>query len=187
MPWGIASDRFGNRGVTALGLFLIAVAMAGFATSESEAGLLFWRCAAGVASAAVYVAMAGAIARWFPAREGGFSQATFAGVGGAAGESAAFFLLPVLAICFGVRVAVGDQLDGRGHRCDGGHLPRLPAVGAADAPGNNEKTVSAGAAGRPAPWCYAVVYMGFMIGVRNAQAWTAIYATDVYITAHGST
>ena len=62
VPWGIASDRFGNRGVTALGLFLIAFTMAGFATSQSEGGLLFWRCAAGVASAAVYVAMAGALA-----------------------------------------------------------------------------------------------------------------------------
>ena len=36
VPWGIASDRFGNRGVTALGLFLIAFTMAGFATSQSE-------------------------------------------------------------------------------------------------------------------------------------------------------
>jgi MFS family permease len=34
-------------------------------------------------------------------------------------------------------------------------------------------------------WCYAVVYMGFLIGVRNAQAWTAIYVTDVYMMAHG--
>src|SRR5262245_64815135 len=32
MPWGIASDRLGNRGVTSVGLFLIAATMIGFAT-----------------------------------------------------------------------------------------------------------------------------------------------------------
>ncbi len=185
MPWGIASDRFGNRGVTALGLFLIAVAMAGFATSESEAGLLFWRCAAGVASAAVYVAMAGAIARWFPAREGGFSQATFAGVGGAAGESAAFFLLPVLAIYFasGWRSAtnwMAMAIAAMAVIC----LVFLRSAPAAHL-ATTRKPFPLALLGDLRLWCYAVVYMGFMIGVRNAQAWTAIYATDVYITAHG--
>ena len=52
MPWGFASDRFGSRGVTALGILLSAGAMAGFATSQSEAGLLFWRAMAGIAGAA---------------------------------------------------------------------------------------------------------------------------------------
>src|SRR5262245_44420501 len=53
MPWGIASDRFGNRGMTSLGLALIAATMVGFATSHSASELLFWRAGAGVASAAV--------------------------------------------------------------------------------------------------------------------------------------
>ena len=185
MPWGIASDRFGNRGVTALGLALIATTMVGFATSQSEGALLFWRCAAGVASAAVYVAMAGALARWFPPGERGLSQSTFAGIGGAAGESAAFFLLPVLAIYFA-----------SGWRSATNWMAAAIAVMAIvcfaflrSAPPAQKATTS-----KPFPlallgdlrlWCYAVVYMGFMIGVRNAQAWTAIYATDVYITAHG--
>ncbi len=185
MPWGIASDRFGNRGVTALGLFLIALTMLGFATSQSEGALLFWRCAAGVASAAVYVAMAGALARWFPPGERGMSQSTFAGIGGAAGESAAFFLLPVLAIYFA-----------SGWRSATNWMAAVIAVMAVvcfaflrSAPPAQQATTS-----KPFPlallgdmrlWCYAVVYMGFMIGVRNAQAWTAIYATDVYMSAHG--
>ena len=185
MPWGIASDRFGNRGVTAFGLFLIAMTMAGFATSQSEGALLFWRCAAGVASAAVYVAMAGALARWFPPGERGFSQSTFAGVGGAAGESAAFFLMPILAIYFA-----------SGWRSATNWMAAAIAVMAItcfvflrSAPPASKATTS-----KPFPlallgdlrlWCFAVIYMGFMIGVRNAQAWTVIYATDVYITAHG--
>lgn len=185
MPWGIASDRFGNRGVTSLGLFLIAATMFGFATSQSEGALLFWRGAAGIASAAVYVAMAGALARWFPPGERGFSQSTFAGVGGAAGESAAFFLLPVLAIYFA-----------SGWRSATNWMAAAIAVTAAicflflrSAPPASQATTK-----KPFPlaligdlrlWCYAVVYMGFIIGVRNAQAWTAIYVTDVYMVAHG--
>ena len=185
MPWGIASDRFGNRGVTSLGLFLIAATMVGFATSQSEGALLFWRGAAGIASAAVYVAMAGALARWFAPGERGFSQSTFAGVGGAAGESAAFFLLPVLAIYFA-----------SGWRSATNWMAAAIALTAAvcfiflrSAPPAHQATTT-----KPFPvallgdlrlWCYAVVYMGFIIGVRNAQAWTAIYATDVYMVAHG--
>ena len=185
VPWGVASDRFGNRGTTALGLFLIAGTMAGFATSQSESALLFWRCAAGVASAAVYVAIAGALARWFPAGERGLSQSTFAGVGGAAGESAAFFLLPVLAIYFasGWRSAtnwVAFAIAG---------IAVLCLLFLRSAPPAQQATTR-----KPFPlalladlrlWCYAIVYCGFIIGVRNAQAWTTIYVTDVYAMAHG--
>ena len=185
VPWGVASDRFGNRWVTALGLFLIAGTMAGFATSQSEQALLFWRCAAGVASAAVYVAIAGALARWFPPGERGLSQSTFAGVGGAAGESAAFFLLPLLAIYFS-----------SGWRSATNWMALAIAVIAVlcllflrSAPPAQQATTK-----KPFPiallgdlrlWCYAVVYCGFIIGVRNAQAWTAIYVADVYTMAHG--
>ncbi len=185
MPWGIASDRFGNRGVTALGLFLIAATMVGFATSQSEGALLFWRCAAGVASAAVYVAMAGALARWFPPGERGLSQSTFAGVGGAMGESAAFFLLPVLAIYF----ASGWRSATNWMAAAIAAIAVVCFVFLRSAPPASQATTK-----RPFPlallgdlrlWCYAVVYMGFIIGVRNAQAWTAIYATDVYMMAHG--
>jgi sugar phosphate permease len=185
VPWGVASDRFGNRGVTAFGLFLIAITMAGFATSQSEEALLFWRCAAGVASAAVYVAIAGALARWFPPGERGLSQSTFAGVGGAAGESAAFFLLPVLAIYF----ASGWRSATNWMAFAIAAIAVVCLLFLRSAPPAQQATTK-----KPFPlalladlrlWCYAIVYCGFIIGVRNAQAWTAIYVTDVYSMAHG--
>ena len=185
VPWGIASDRFGNRGVTGLGLFLIALTMGGFATSQSAGALLFWRCAAGVASAAVYVAIAGALARWFPPGERGLSQSTFAGVGGAAGESAAFFLLPVLAIYF----ASGWRSATNWMAFAIAAIAVVCLLFLRSAPPAQQATTK-----KPFPialladlrlWCYAVVYCGFIIGVRNAQAWTAIYVADVYTMAHG--
>jgi MFS transporter, OPA family, sugar phosphate sensor protein UhpC len=182
MPWGIASDRFGSRGVTALGILLSAGAMAGFATSQSEAGLLFWRAMAGVAGAAVYVAMTGGMARWFPRQERGFSQSTFGGVGGALGEGAAFFLLPVISIY----VASGWR---RG--------TLILAVGLAvmavlcwtflrsDPPDQQPAAVRTPFEWRlladPQLWCYALLFSGFIVAVRNVQAWTAVYVTDVYI------
>jgi MFS transporter, OPA family, sugar phosphate sensor protein UhpC len=185
VPWGIASDRFGNRGVTALGLFLIALTMGGFATSQSEGALLFWRCAAGVASAAVYVAIAGALARWFPPGERGLSQSTFAGVGGAAGESAAFFLLPVLAIYFasGWRAATNWMAFAIAAIAVVCLLFLRSAPPAQQA--TTKKPFPIALLGDLRLWCYAVVYCGFIIGVRNAQAWTAIYVADVYTMAHG--
>jgi MFS family permease len=33
----------------------------------------------------------------------------------------------------------------------------------------------------PQLWCYALLFSGFIIAVRNVQAWTAVYVTDVYI------
>jgi MFS transporter, OPA family, sugar phosphate sensor protein UhpC len=185
VPWGIASDRFGNRGVTALGLFLIALTMGGFATSQSEGALLFWRCAAGVASAAVYVAIAGALARWFPPGERGLSQSTFAGVGGAAGESAAFFLLPVLAIYFasGWRAATNWMAFAIAAIAVVCLLFLRSAPPAQQA--TTKKPFPVALLGDLRLWCYAVVYCGFIIGVRNAQAWTAIYVADVYTMAHG--
>ena len=100
MPWGIAADKFGSRIVTGVGILLTAVTMAGFATSGSNTALLFWRGAGGVAGAAAYVAMTGGIARWFPSREQGMSQAALGGIGGALGEATGFFLLPALAVYF---------------------------------------------------------------------------------------
>jgi sugar phosphate permease len=98
MPWGVASDKWGSRSNTGIGVLLVAGTMVGFATSQSAAQLLFWRAASGIAGAAVYVAMSGGVARWFPQHERGLSQTALGGVGGALGESAAFFLLPAMAI-----------------------------------------------------------------------------------------
>ncbi len=183
MPWGIASDRFGSRGVTALGILLSAGAMAGFATSQSEAALLFWRAVAGVAGAAVYVAMTGGMARWFSREERGLSQATFAGVGGALGEGAAFFLLPIISIYF----ASGWRR--------GTNILALGLVGIAvlcwlflrsdpqeeSAPAETRARFDPRLLADPQLWCYTFLFSGFIVAVRNVQAWTAVYVTDVYI------
>ena len=66
MPWGVASDTWGSRSITGVGVVLVAATLVGFATSQSAAQLLFWRAASGIAGAAVYVAMTGGVARWFP-------------------------------------------------------------------------------------------------------------------------
>ena len=66
MPWGIAADKFGSRAMATFGMLLTAATMAGFATSQSQEALLFWRAAAGIAGAAAYVSIAGGVARWFP-------------------------------------------------------------------------------------------------------------------------
>jgi sugar phosphate permease len=182
MPWGIASDRFGSRIVTTLGILLSAGAMAGFATSQSEAGLLFWRAMAGIAGAAVYVAMTGGMARWFSTAERGLSQSAFAGVGGAMGEGAAFFLLPVISIYFasGWRrgtTIVALAIAGLGVLC-WLFLRSHPA----DEP--LEATIArfeTRLLADPRLWCYTLLFSGFIVAVRNVQAWTAVYVTDVYM------
>ena len=65
LPWGIASDRWGSRRAVGIGVLLTGATLWGFANSSSVNQLLFWRAANGVAAAAVYVVMAGALARWF--------------------------------------------------------------------------------------------------------------------------
>src|SRR5215470_7169987 len=34
-------------------------------------------------------------------------------------------------------------------------------------------------------WSYALIYSGFVIGIRGTQTWMAVYATDVYISKYG--
>jgi MFS family permease len=185
LPWGIASDRFGSRGIAGVGILLTAAAMAGFATSQSEAALLFWRVAAGVAGAAAYVAVAGALARWFPPNERGLSQGLLGGLGGALGESVAFFLLPVLSIYFasGWRNATSMM------------AVAIAAIGLVSlaflrsAPPRTQATTRHPFTRDMLPdallWCYAALFCAQVIAMRTAQAWIALYCTDVYITAYG--
>ncbi len=185
MPWGIASDRFGSRGVTALGILLSAGAMAGFATSQSEAGLLFWRAMAGIAGAAVYVALTGGMARWFPPGERGFSQSTFGGMGGALGEGAAFFLLPVLSIYFASGWRRGTNILAAGLAV----MAVMCWTFLRSDPDPRHVEVKTPFQWRlladPQLWCYALLFSAFIVAVRNAQAWTAVYVTDVYIATRG--
>ncbi len=185
MPWGIASDRFGSRGVTALGILLSAGAMAGFATSQSEAALLFWRAMAGIAGAAVYVSLTGGMARWFPPGERGFSQSTFGGVGGALGEAAAFFLLPVISIYFASGWRRGTNILAFGLAAMAvmcwTFLRSDPDPRHVELKTPFEWRLLAD----PQLWCFALLFSAFIVAVRNVQAWTAVYVTDVYIATRG--
>src|SRR5438034_4046300 len=98
LPWGVASDRWGSRRAVGIGVFLTGVTLWGFANSNSFNQLMFWRAANGIAAAAVYVVMAGALARWFSPKERGFGQSIFAAVGATAGEGTANLVVPYLAV-----------------------------------------------------------------------------------------
>ena len=185
MPWGIAADKLGSRTAAGLGILLTAAAMAGFATSQSEQALFFWRAAAGVAGAAAYVSIAGGVARWFPPHERGFSQSAFGGMGGAIGEGAAYFLLPVLAIYFasGWRDATNMMamaIAAMGVLC----LIFLRSAPPGEA-ATTKKPFAWSLLGDPRLWCYTALFAGFMVGTRTAQAWISIYMADVYAAAHG--
>jgi MFS family permease len=185
MPWGIAADKFGSRIAATLGILLMAATMAGFASSQSEMELLLWRAAAGVAAAAAYVSVSGGVARWFPPHERGFSQSAFGGMGGAIGEGAAYFLLPVLALSFasGWRQATNTMAVA---------LVAVALVCFAflrSAPQGQPATTKKPFAWRlltdPYLWCYTALFAGFMVGTRTAQAWISIYMADVYSAAYG--
>ena len=185
MPWGVASDKFGSRAVTTLGILLIAATTAGFATSQSEQALLFWRAAGGAASAVAYVSVAGGVARWFPPNERGFSQAAFGGMGGALGEGAAFFLLPVIAIYF----ASGWREATNTIALAIIAMAVLCAIVLRSAPAGQQATTKKPFSWQlladPHLWCYTTLFAGFMVGTRTGQAWIAIYLADVYASAYG--
>jgi MFS family permease len=185
IPWGIAADRFGSRAVIGVGILLTAGAMVGFATGRTEGWLLFWRAASGIAGGAAYVALTGSIARWFPPEERGFSQATLGGVGGAFGEGAAYFLLPVLSIYFasGWRQGmdmIAVMIAGVGVLC----LFFLQSAPTGQ-PATTRRPFDWKLLGDMQLWCYAFLYSGFIVGIRTTQTWMAVYAADVYISRYG--
>ena len=185
MPWGIAADRFGSRQIVGMGILLTAGTMIGFATGRTEGSLLFWRGASGIAGAAVYVALTGNIARWFPASERGLSQATLGGVGGAFGEGAAYFLLPTLSIYFASGWRHGMNMMGAAIAIVGilciVFLKSAPSGQAA----TTRRPFDRALLGDVQLWCYAFIYSGFVVGIRTTQTWMAVYATDVYISRYG--
>ena len=185
MPWGIASDRFGSRAIIVAGILLTAATMAGFATAASSESLIVWRILSGIAAAAVYVPLTGAIARWFRDSERSFSQGTLGGVGGALGEGMAFFLLPVLAIYFASGWRQGMNMIAAAIAVMGVlclvFLRSAPAGRAATTRKPFDWTMLRDAQ----LWCFAFLYSGFVVGIRLSQAWIAVYAADVYISGRG--
>ena len=185
MPWGIASDRVANRLIVGVGILLTAATMVGFASGQTFGSLIVWRVLSGVASAAVYIPLTGAIARWFPDRERSFSQGTLGGVGGGLGEGMAYFLLPVLAVYFASGWRQGTNMVAGVIAIVG----ILCLTFLKSAPSGQQATTRT-----PFDWTllrdmqlwsYALLYSGFVVGIRGTQTWIAIYAADVYIGAHG--
>ena len=186
MPWGVASDKWGSRAITSIGVLFVAATMVGFAISHSVTELLFWRAASGIAGAAVYVAMTGGVARWFPHRERAMSQTALGGIGGGLGESTAFFLLPAMSIyvASGWRqatdmVAIGLAVIGV-----------LCAIALRSAPPNRPATTTRPFEARlladPQLWAYTFLYSAFIMAVRIVQPWIPVYAADLYL-ARGQT
>ena len=185
MPWGVASDKFGSRWVIGLGILLTAGSMLGFATGQSETSLLLWRVAAGIAAAAVYVPLTGMIARWFPATQRGMSQATLGGVGGTLGEGTAYFLLPVIAVYFASGWRQGMTMVAIAIAAMGVLCLLLLRTAPAHAQATIRKPFEWAMLQDVQLWCYALVYSGFVVGIRGTQTWMAVYATDVYISQQG--
>jgi MFS family permease len=189
MPWGLATDRWGARWVVTLGIFLTAVATWGFSVGHSLSELLTWRVVSGIGGAAVYGSLAGGMARWFPARQRGFSQAALGGVGGALGEATAFFLLPVISIYLvaGWRQGTATMAAATAVM---GVLCLALLRSAPEEPDGVPSTLSSepfswSLLKDPQLWSYTFLFSAFIIAIRVVQPWIALYAADVYISAYG--
>jgi MFS family permease len=185
MPWGIASDRLGSRAIIVGGILFTAVTMSGFAMGETTGSLIFWRILAGIAAAAVYVPLTGGIARWFPERERGLSQGTLGGVGGAFGEGAAYALLPILSIYFASGWREGMHMIAAGIAVVGVMALLLLRSSPTPVSAKTRQPFEWRLLGDPEVLCYAFLWSGFVIGIRIAQTWIAVYAADVYISGQG--
>jgi MFS family permease len=181
MPWGVASDKWGSRTITSIGVLFVAATMVGFATSQSLTHVLFWRAASGVAGAAVYVAMTGGVARWFPQRERGMSQTALGGVGGGLGESTAFFLLPALSIYIASGWRQATNMVAVGLAVIGVLCWIFLRSAPRDQPATTAKPFDAALLADPQLWAYTFLYCAFIMAVRIVQPWIAVYAADLYL------
>ena len=185
MPWGIASDRVGSRAVIGVGILLTAGTMVGFALGDTIGSLTFWRIASGVAAAAVYAPLTGAIARWFPDRERGLSQGTLGGVGGAVGEGAAYVLLPVLSVYFASGWRQGMDMIAVAIAVIGVVCLLLFRSAPSAQVATTHKPFDWTVLHDLQLWCYAFLWSGFVVGIRLTQIWSAVYAAEVYIAERG--
>lgn len=185
MPWGIAADKFGSRMIASLGVLLTAATMFGFSTGSTLNELFFWRVAMGIAGGAAFVAMTGGVARWFPQKERGLSQTAFGGIGGGAGESIAFFLLPYLSIYFASGWRQGMNIVAGAIVVVGILCAVFLRSAPSDQPVKTRRPFEWKLLRDPQLWCYSCLYAGFIVAIRIAQPWMAVYAADVYVANAG--
>jgi len=181
MPWGVASDKFGSRKAVTAGVLATAVTLWGFSTSQSAAALSLWRVLNGIAAAGVYVAMCGAISRWFTPKERAFSNGLFAAVGGSAGEGISTVILPaLLAMSFTWRSATATLaaiVAGVGLLCAVFIKSAPPGVQAAERKPFDWKILRDWNL-----WGFTAIYSGFIVAIRVIVPWLPVYATDIYLS-----
>lgn len=181
MPWGVASDKFGSRKAISIGIFATALTLWGFSTSSSFFELKLWRVLNGVAAAGAYVAMAGAISRWFTPKERAMSQALFAAVGGTIGEGTANVIMPYLAsINMGWRsstAVLAGIIAAVGIMCALFLRSAPPGQTAAE-----RKPFDWSMVKDLRLWGFTAIYSGSIIGIRILPPWLPIYAADIYIS-----
>ena len=181
MPWGLASDKWGSRKAVTLSMFATALTIWGFSTSASFRALEIWRVLNGIAAAGVYVAMSGAISRWFMPKERAFSNALFAAVGGTVGEGTSSVILPYLVTRhFGWRSStaiLGGVIAVIGLMCGVALKSEPPGHQAVE-----RKPFDWSIARNLDLWSFTAIYSGSIIAIRVLVPWLAIYATDIYVS-----
>jgi len=104
LPWGLLSDRLGERTIIAVGLVGAAGALAGAGLTRTYASLAVWLAVAGAFGASVNAASGRAVMAWFEVEERGLAlgiRQTAIPIGGAAAAAT----LPWLASTGGTRRA----------------------------------------------------------------------------------
>jgi len=179
-PWGVSSDKWGSRKAITVGIFATALTLWGFSTSQSASALNLWRVLNGIAAAGVYVAMSGAIARWFSPKERGFTLGLFAGVGGGVGEGTSAVVLPALvAMSFTWRsstVILAAIVAAIGVAC--------AIFLKSDPPGSvvERKPFDWTLLRDLNLWVFTAIYSGSIIAIRVVVPWLVLYATDIYVS-----
>ena len=105
LPWGLLTDRVGERAVLAAGLAAAAVALAGASFAPDLGLLVLALVVAGAAGASVNAASGRAVMSWFAAAQRGFAlgiRQTAVPLGGAA----AALVLPPVAAAGGLRAGI---------------------------------------------------------------------------------
>ena len=96
VPWGKGADRWGGRGVIAVGVLLSAGGLFGFTIAQSLGEAVGWRVVVGMISASVFVPVACMLSHWFSSGDRGLANGIYYGLGGGLGQTTAFLLLPLL-------------------------------------------------------------------------------------------
>jgi sugar phosphate permease len=154
LPWGFATDRFGERHVTAIGLALSGAALVGAGFAGSYGLLVGLLAVSGAFGAAVYSATGRAVTTWFKREERGLAlgiRQTAVPLGGAVASG----LLPALA----THVSVRSAFDALAIGCFAASIVGWSLL-------RSEPTGDVGEIGRP---------------LRDARVWRLCFGSTFYV------